>query len=58
MKPYTYDPQSQAILLILVILGILLTIVGWLRIGVLASPWSNCSRVTSNGTEAGSRTYP
>ena len=31
MKPYSYDPQSQAVLLILVILGMLLTIVGWLR---------------------------
>ena len=31
MKPHIYDPQSQAILFILVILGVLLTIVGWLR---------------------------
>ena len=31
MKPHAYDPQSQAILLILVILGVLLAIVGWLR---------------------------
>ena len=31
MKPYTYDPQKQALLLILAILGMVLTIVGWLR---------------------------